>query len=205
MLTATDLRDRAPAVLRSACGRTIALDVARWVDEVSPEDERLLDDAVGPVLDVGCGPGRMVTALQRRGITVLGIDRNPEAIAAARARGATVRRADVFGPVPDEGRWASALLLDGNVGIGGDPEALLRRLRQVLRPRGRLLVELEPPDTGTARLMVRAEVGAEPRTDWFPWAVVAVDAVEGLAADAGFAVHATWEGGGRWFASLDAR
>ncbi len=205
MLTATDLRDRAPAVLRSACGRTITLDVARWVDEVDPEDEGVLDHAIGPVLDVGCGPGRMVSALHRRGIAALGIDIHREAVDAAMARGARVRLADVFGRIPDEGRWATALLLDGNIGIGGDPAALLGRLGQVVRQRGRLLVEVGPPGGTTARLMVRAEVGDEFRTDWFPWAIVAADALAGLTSGSCFDVRDTWEGGGRWFASLDAR
>jgi hypothetical protein len=35
------------------------------------------------------------------------------------------------------------LLLDGNIGIGGDPHRLLRRVRELLTPTGRLLVELD--------------------------------------------------------------
>ena len=38
-------------------------------------------------------------------------------------RGATVLQRDIFGPLPGEGRWGTALLFDGNVGIGGDPAA----------------------------------------------------------------------------------
>ena len=34
----------------------------------------------------------------------------------------------VFDAVPDAGLWRCALLLDGSIGIGGDPEALLQRV-----------------------------------------------------------------------------
>lgn len=204
MLTPSDLRDRAPAVLRSSCGRTIVLDVGRWVDDVDEEEERLLDDAVGPVLDVGCGPGRMVAALQRRGVAGLGIDIHRAFVGAAMARGLSVVRADVFGTIPDEGRWATALLLDGNIGIGGDPIALLARLRQILARGGRILAELEAPGTIGARLVVRAEVADQLRSDWFPWALVSLDDLASLGDAAGFTVSRTWRGGARWFARLDA-
>jgi len=205
MLTTADLRDGVPAILRSTCGRTIALDVARWVDDVTVDEARVLDEAVGPVLDVGCGPGRMVSALRRRGVSALGIDIHHAAVAAAIARGAAVRHADVFGRLPDEGRWATALLLDGNIGIGGDPATLLVRLRDILRPEGLVLAEVEAPGTTGARLMVRAEVDDELRSDWFPWAIVPVDELAHLVAVSGFTVRDTWEGGGRWFAALEAR
>ena len=50
-------------------------------------------------------------------------------------RGVTGPARDVFDPLPGEGRWETALLADGNIGIGGDPVALLRRLRAADRAR----------------------------------------------------------------------
>jgi len=51
----------------------------------------------------------------------------------ARAHGVRVIKGSIFGPVTAAGTWASALLLDGNVGIGGDPVALLGRVSALLR------------------------------------------------------------------------
>jgi SAM-dependent methyltransferase len=42
----------------------------------------------GPVLDVGCGTGALTLALAQRGLTVLGVDLAPAAIAQARAKAA---------------------------------------------------------------------------------------------------------------------
>src|SRR5205823_333854 len=81
--------------------------------------------AVGPVLDVGCGPGRHVLALARRGVLAVGVDVTPAAVRYARARGAPVFRGSVFAAVPGVGHWRTALLLDGNIGIGGRPVVLL--------------------------------------------------------------------------------
>ena len=79
-----------------------------------------------PVLDVGCGPGRLVGALNARGVPALGIDISARAVEQARGRGAMALRRAVEQPVPAEGRWGTVLLADGNIGIGGDPAALLR-------------------------------------------------------------------------------
>ena len=159
--------------------------------------------ATAPVLDIGCGPGRHTIALARRGVPSLGVDSSPAAVAAARARGAAVVHRSVFDRLPAEGSWGSALLLDGNVGIGGDPLRLLERARDLLRPGGRTLVEVDAPGQPTERLSVRAEVPGT-STEWFPWARVGVDGLPRLAGDAGLSVVATWCDGGRWFARLDA-
>ena len=93
------------------------------------------------------------------------------------------------------------LLADGNIGIGGDPGALLARCRQLIGPTGRVLVELDPPGTGLRSDRVRLERGTE-RGSWFDWAHVGLDAVDGPAADAGLRVDATWERADRSFAVL---
>ena len=195
---------RADTKLRSACGRVIALPSARWWAESVSEEQLVLDLVIGPVLDLGCGPGRHTVALARRGVRTLGVDSSAAAVAAARARGASVVHRSVFDPLPDEGRWGSALLLDGNVGIGGDPQRLFRRTRDLLRPGGRTLIEVEAPGQPTESLRVRAEIPGG-STEWFPWARVGVDASHDLAMASGFCLVATWCAGGRWFARLDAR
>lgn len=191
-------------LLRSRCGKAITLPSARWWTEPAEEEEAVLDLAVTPVLDVGCGPGRHTVALSRRGVRALGVDSSIAAVEAARARGADVVHRSVFDPLPDEGRWASVLLLDGNVGICGEPVALFGRARTLLRPGGRLLVELEGPGVPTERLHVRAETADGP-TGWFPWARVSVDDVDDLARSAELRVVSRWGDRGRWFARLDAR
>ena len=52
---------------------------------------------------------------------------------------------------PTPGRWRSALLLDGNIGIGGRPARLLARIASLLAPGGAILVELAGPDTSHRR------------------------------------------------------
>ena len=194
----------AAAVLRGADGTTIALPVERWRAEPGCEELAVLDRAVAPVIDVGCGPGRHVLALAGRGVMAMGVDASPAAVALARRHGAPVLRRSVFARVPGAGRWGTALLLDGNIGIGGDPVALLRRVRSLLAPAGRALVEVEPPGTTTRVLRVRVERGVE-LGSWFRWALVGADGVGELAGLAGWPVVEVWEGGGRWFAELRRR
>ncbi|WP_426996793.1 hypothetical protein [Pseudarthrobacter sp. N5] len=49
----------------------------------------------------------------------------------------------VFSGVPQSGLWQSALLLDGNIGVVGNVGQLVGRCRQLVAPRGTLLVEME--------------------------------------------------------------
>jgi SAM-dependent methyltransferase len=190
---------RPPAVLRTADGAVLALDVDRW--RAAPDDlERALLAAVAdPVLDVGCGPGRIAAALAADGRAVLGIDPAPGAVAETDRRGAPALCRSVFDPLPGEGRWSTVLLLDGNVGIGGVPLALLRRVAQLLGRGGQAVVEVEPPGRGNEQLTVRVEVD-DVVGPWFPWARVGADGWPALAAAVGLVPVGFDVGDGRWFA-----
>jgi SAM-dependent methyltransferase len=180
--------------------RHLPLPVARW-STADASDHRLIEDCVGATLDVGCGPGRMTQGLADRGATAVGIDVCREAVRQTRARGATAFRRDVFGAVPWEGRWDTVLLADGNIGIGGDPVRLLRRVHDLLGWGGRVVVDLAPPG-GQSRVMEYRLAGAGLVSDPFPWAVVSTDAITDLAESSGFVVHRTYVWHGRWYAVL---
>ncbi|MDQ7911243.1 methyltransferase domain-containing protein [Phytohabitans sp. ZYX-F-186] len=178
-------------------GERVRLPLGRWHGPAEPSLRTLLDRCAGPALDVGCGPGRAAAELASRGLVALGIDTCPAAVRLARRRGAAALRRSVFAPLPGEGRWAHALLLDGNIGIGGDPVALLRRCAQVLRPGGTVLVEVDAPGAGLWRGSARLLPGPA-----FAWARVGVEAVGPVAARAGLTLRAVSEHDGRWFAEL---
>jgi SAM-dependent methyltransferase len=187
--------------IRWADGTSAALHVARWVGEVTSEEHAVLDRLTGPVLDVGCRPGRHVAELQRRCVMALGIDVLPEAIAHAQARGAVALSRSVFDHVPLTGTWRTALLLDGNVGIGGDPAELLRRVAEVLVPGGTAVVELEDAGVGLRSELARLETPAG-TTVAFRWGRVGVDGLSALTAATGFTAGDPFLVGGRWFAEL---
>ncbi len=189
-----------PARMLRSDGVEVVLAVRRWHGEADAEDRWLLDRCAGPALDLGCGPGRLVVALARRGIPALGVDASPAAVALCRARGAAVLRRDLFAALP--GGWQHVLLADGNIGIGGDPVRLLRRVAELLRPGGTVLVETDPDPaagwSGTAQ--VHTPDGAGPP---LPWAVLGMDALREAAAAAGFRPTASHVGA-RSFSELEA-
>jgi len=185
----------------SACGEPLPLALERYVGPAIADDERALSRAVGPVLDIGCGPGRHVLALARRGMVAVGVDISPLAVRMARRRGAVVIEASIFGRLPGCGRWGSALLLDGNIGIGGRPAELLARVRTLLRATGVVLVELDPPGQPTRTLSVRLEAPTAVSA-WFPWARLGISDIDDVALRGGFSVADRWHAGERWFAEL---
>lgn len=191
----------ASGVLETSDGRSRALRGERWSDEPDEADRALLDTCAGPTLDIGCGPGRLTGELAARGVVALGIDTSPLAVRLTNGRNGPALRRDVFAALPGAGDWREALLIDGNIGIGGDPAALLRRVRGLLRPGGVAWVEVEPPGAGVwiggARVVRAGRGGAI-----FRWAVVGAEAIEALGLAAGFR-HVRVTGlFGRWFATL---
>ncbi|MGN6276470.1 MAG: class I SAM-dependent methyltransferase [Solirubrobacterales bacterium] len=120
--------------------------------------EELAEGCDGPVLDLGCGTGRVALHLARRGHRVIGVDRDHEL---------TPELAERAGDLPVETICADALDFELAEPVGlalapmqflqllGSAESRIRCLRRVaaaLRPGGLLaaaLVERAPPVEGT--------------------------------------------------------
>ena len=164
------------------------LPVRDWAGHATRSDRFLLDHCRGATVDLGCGPGRLAAELRGRGHEVLGVDASPTALEQARRRGVPVVCGSLFEPLPGEGTWETALLADGNIGIGGDPARLLRRAGELLRPHGRVVVDLAPHGTGLQVHRLHLRSGGLASTS-FAWAELGPDALAETAARAGLDVH----------------
>lgn len=191
----------ARARVRSLDGTLEPLQLERWLGRPDAADLAATALADPPVLDIGCGPGRHLAALREAGKRGLGLDLSPVAVRLARRRGGAAIHGDIFGSVPGAGRYRTALLLDGNVGIGGAPDVLLRRTRELLAPGGLALVELDPPGRPTFTTRIRLEAHSEV-SEWFAWARVGVDGIAPLAARAGLERTGLLAVKERWIAVL---
>jgi len=196
-------------------GRHHPLHVDRWTGDVDAGDESVLRRCRGPVLDVGCGPGRLVAALTSRDTAALGIDISPAAVRAARRRGSQALRHDLFDIAPSRppgwnhaARWATVLLIDGNIGIGGDPGALLARITALPAAGGQVIVEAaEAPSASDGAqdeqlLDARFVDRSGQHAPVFGWAIVGAAAVARHATAAGLHVTDRWTSHGRPFLCL---
>ena len=179
-----------------------AMDVSRWNDAADAADHGLLDGINGAVLDIGCGPGRMVRAAMHRGLTALGIDVSETAVEIARESGLMVLNRSVFERLPREGMWGAALLVDGNIGIGGDPSCLLERCAELISADGVIVVEVHSDSLrdhmydGTI-VDIRGH-----QSDAFPWAEIGETALIRRAEQIGLQLDQRWEIDGRFFCRL---
>ena len=117
----------------------------RW--DIEDEVDWLLE-RLGPgcrsVLEPGCGSGRVLEPLARRGLEAIGIDRSPAMVELARARGAEVVLADMTDF--DLGRTFDGAVCPINTLGHLSPEELARHLERMghhLRPGARYLVQLQ--------------------------------------------------------------
>ncbi|HEY5841807.1 MAG TPA: class I SAM-dependent methyltransferase [Mycobacterium sp.] len=187
-------------------GSVDPLPVQSWLGGTGADahfDEAVVGMCDGPTIDLGCGPGRLVAHLIRRGVPALGVDLSPAAIGLAHRSGAPALRRDVFGPLPGTGRWHTVLLADGNVGLGGDPWRVLRRAAELLRQGGRCVAEFDSTATGVNADWVRLE-SRRSTGPWFRWASVGIDCAATLAHEVGLTMADVYRIGDRVVATMVA-
>lgn len=134
-------------------------------------EARLADALLGRrarVLDVGSGMGRVSAALRARGHDVTSVEPDPGLVAQSRATypDLPVVHADVLeADAADLGTDHDLVVLVGNVMVFLAPDTereVLRRVRDVLAPGGRVLVGFHPVDgPATARDYSPAEFTAD--------------------------------------------
>lgn len=204
---AAALRDESAVLyLRGSAGpepESATMDAGRWSADADSTDLELLTGVAGPVLDIGCGPGRMVRAALDLGLSAMGVDVSATAVRIAAAAGLTVLNCSVFSPMPLEGGWGTALLLDGNVGIGGDVRALLARCAELLADDGVLVVEVSPDPDRDHAFEGTLEDSQGRQSAVFPWAEIGLTPLRARADEAGLVVVQDWSSDGRWFARLE--
>jgi SAM-dependent methyltransferase len=196
-----------PCWITTTDGAQHDLPIERWLggDATTGEDravdEALLGLCAGPTVDLGCGPGRFTAALSDRGIVALGIDVSAAAVEMTVQRGGRAVHGDVFVTPAANGAWAHVLLADGNIGIGGNPQRMLKRARHLLHPRGTVVAEVDAHGTGVHHERRRWET-RHTVTTWFSWSRVGGEAVHSLAEAAGLVVASAGELAGRHLVTM---
>ncbi len=178
------------------------MDVSRWSADADAADLSLLASVDGPVLDIGCGPGRMVRAARDLGLVALGIDISRDAVRHARRLGGSFAEVSIFGEVPHEGLWQTALLVDGNIGIGGDISQLLERSAGLLRESGEILIELDARHDHESRYTGEVLDARGRRSASFPWAEIGRDRLIALLPALNLRLADHWMVDGRSFCRL---
>jgi malonyl-CoA O-methyltransferase len=105
-----------------------------------------LEDIAGAlVIDVGCGTGRWLVELRKRGATAFGFDFSPAMLAKAAGKGLSVAVADLRGlPLPS--LCAEIVVCALSIGHVPDAGEAIRELARLVKPGGTLLLSDFHPD-----------------------------------------------------------
>jgi SAM-dependent methyltransferase len=155
--TTPEIAERDDGYLEAGAGYELYLSsFADW----SRAERQSIRHVRGRVLDVGCGAGRAIVELQRRGCEVVGLDASPLAVRAARLNGAekvwrgSVR--DISGRI---GAFDTVILFGNNFGLFGTPKQARRILTswaRATKPNARILAESISAYSGGAPLIDRS-------------------------------------------------
>lgn len=190
--------DDAGGEVRRSYDRVAAAYAAALYDELAgkPLDRALLDcfaeqvGGLGPVVDVGCGPGQVARYLAERGVPVRGLDLSAGMVATARRLnpGIPFDQGDMLALDAGDGAWGGIAAFYAIVHLS--PQEVSRALGEfcrVLRPGGVLLLAFHAGEE-TIR---RDELWGEPVAldfRFFPTAEI-----ERRVVEAGFALEARIE------------
>ena len=219
---ALEVVERDDGFILPGCGPAFFAPVRRW----SASERQALRAVRGRVLDVGCGAGRVLLELERRGREVVGIDPSPLAVDVCRRRGArdvrVARLEDVdasFGVFDTVVMYGNNLSLLGSVTKG---RQLLRRLAAVTSEHGRIVGStLDPYETNDPshlayhrRNRERGQMGGQIRlriryhelaTPWFDYLFLSRDELRDLVDGTGWRLARTIDDGPGYVAVLEKR
>ncbi|MEY8847539.1 class I SAM-dependent methyltransferase [Psychroserpens sp. XS_ASV72] len=105
-------------------------------------EQKALDLAKGSVLDVGCGSGSHALYLQKKGLTVKGIDISEGAIFVAKARG--LEHVEMVSILAETETFDTILILMNGTGIFQTLNQVsqhLKHLKSLLNPNGQILID----------------------------------------------------------------
>jgi SAM-dependent methyltransferase len=117
--------------------------------------------ASGPLLDVGCGGGLFLGMMRERGFRVLGLDNSREAAAIAWRRQQAPSVCASLEQAPFAAESVSGLTMFHVVEHLYDPRAYLRAAFDLLRPDGRLVVQVPNAASWQFRMMGRRWNGVD--------------------------------------------
>lgn len=191
---------RSLSAISSTGSDPLRIDDQLWQHPADDADRLVVARCQAPVIDLGCGPGRMVTALLQHGRAALGVDLSGAAVESSLRSGGPALRRDLAGPLPGEGRWGTVLLMDSNAGIGGDVDVLLQRCARLAVPGGLIICEADPDsdvDEVHEVLLRSGQIAGTVR-----WARIGATALVRRGQALGLIVAERWAADGRVFVAF---
>jgi len=129
----------------SDVGKSYFADYRRW----PVIEKKAIRFVRGRVLDIGCGAGRVLLYLQKRGFDVVGIDVSPLALEICRKMGAAdVKPLSITQISRRLGIFDTVILFGNNFGLVGNPQRarrILKRLYGMTTPQAGILAETVNP------------------------------------------------------------
>ncbi|MBV6632895.1 MAG: methyltransferase domain-containing protein [Alphaproteobacteria bacterium] len=163
---------------------------ARFVTDLGEPVFDLLSPVEGEtIIDLGCGDGVLTQRIAEKGAKVIGVDADPDMVAAADELGLDARVADATDF--DLGITADAVFSNAALHWIKDADKVIERVKEHLKPGGRFVAEfggfgnIAAISTALRSTAIRWGLGPDCLPDWyFP----TEDEYRELLEDAGFAV-----------------